>query len=208
MVIIHNNTVVGRAKWDIFANWNFPRIPYMMRLQNNIHEVSTDDSLAVGSVRVNNQWQSGGTVEIIETEGVQLLKEFADLRGIRPELVKTFMMDYVSARNVTRRFQAGLNVAIKDIIWYRNTLYRCIQAHTTQSDWTPDITPAIWGKVPYPGIIPEWSWYDKDTLYLIIEAGDKVTHNDTIYYSANPTFSWIEPGGQDGHYGWSLTINN
>ena len=23
-------------------------------------------------------------------------------------------------------------------------LYKCIQAHTTQADWTPDITPALW----------------------------------------------------------------
>ena len=27
---------------------------------------------------------------------------------------------------------------------YDGKLYKCVQAHTTQADWTPDITPAMW----------------------------------------------------------------
>lgn len=35
--------------------------------------------------------------------------------------------------------------AIKDKRYrYGDTLYKCVQAHTTQSDWTPDVTPALW----------------------------------------------------------------
>ena len=26
-------------------------------------------------------------------------------------------------------------------------LYRCVQAHTSQSDWAPDVTPALWRKI-------------------------------------------------------------
>jgi len=32
--------------------------------------------------------------------------------------------------------------------YYGDTLYECRQAHTTQSDWTPDITPALWLVIP------------------------------------------------------------
>lgn len=27
---------------------------------------------------------------------------------------------------------------------YEGKLYKCVQAHTTQADWTPDITPDLW----------------------------------------------------------------
>lgn len=43
-------------------------------------------------------------------------------------------------------------------------LFKCIQPHTSQSDWRPSITPALWQKVEKPGQgdtpdnpIP-WSW--------------------------------------------------
>ena len=32
-------------------------------------------------------------------------------------------------------------------VQYDVLLYRCVQSHTTQADWTPDITPALWVKV-------------------------------------------------------------
>ena len=28
--------------------------------------------------------------------------------------------------------------------WYDGVLYECVQAHTTQSDWTPPVVPALW----------------------------------------------------------------
>ena len=35
-------------------------------------------------------------------------------------------------------------------------LYRCVQAHTSQTDWTPDAAPALWTEVARPGEIPVW----------------------------------------------------
>lgn len=34
---------------------------------------------------------------------------------------------------------------------YDDKLYRCEQAHTSQADWTPDKTPALWTEVAKPG---------------------------------------------------------
>ncbi len=37
-------------------------------------------------------------------------------------------------------------------------LYRCVQAHTSQSDWTPDVTSALWTPIGLaPDNIPVWS---------------------------------------------------
>ena len=39
---------------------------------------------------------------------------------------------------------------------YDGALYRCVQGHTSQEGWTPDITPALWADVAEPGTIPVW----------------------------------------------------
>lgn len=39
---------------------------------------------------------------------------------------------------------AGIAVSVGDRYQYNGKLYKCGQAHTTQADWTPDITPALW----------------------------------------------------------------
>ncbi len=36
-------------------------------------------------------------------------------------------------------------------IRYADKLYRVVQAHTSQSDWTPDKTPALFAEVAKPG---------------------------------------------------------
>ena len=38
----------------------------------------------------------------------------------------------------------GIAVSVGDRYQYNSKLYKCGQAHTTQADWTPDITPALW----------------------------------------------------------------
>lgn len=38
---------------------------------------------------------------------------------------------------------------------YNGTTYECIQAHVTQSDWTPDATPTLWKEVS-GGAYPVW----------------------------------------------------
>ena len=51
------------------------------------------------------------------------------------------------AVEIYRLWYAGESVAVGDIRRYSGERYRCRQAHTTQEDWTPDITPALWTKL-------------------------------------------------------------
>ena len=46
--------------------------------------------------------------------------------------------------------------AVDERIRYADKLYRVVQAHTSQSDWTPDKTPALFAEVAKPGEIPVW----------------------------------------------------
>lgn len=45
----------------------------------------------------------------------------------------------------------GEAVNVGDRRYYAPRLYKVVQAHTTQADWTPDITPALWAVVGDPG---------------------------------------------------------
>lgn len=46
-----------------------------------------------------------------------------------------------------RVWKPGLVVQVGDVFSCNASLWRCLQAHTTQSDWLPDCTPALWRKV-------------------------------------------------------------
>lgn len=63
-------------------------------------------------------------------------------------------------------------------------LYKCVQAHTSQEDWTPDKTPALWTRIGEPGEIPVW--VQPTGAQDAYNTGDKVhypTAADPVYES-------------------------
>lgn len=79
---------------------------------------------------------------------------------------------------------------------HNGILYKVIQAHTTQADWTPDKTPALWAVVS----LEEWpEWIQPAGSHDAYNAGAKVIHNGTKYISEVDGNVW-EPGV----YGWSV----
>ena len=42
------------------------------------------------------------------------------------------------------KWSEGIAVNVDERFQYGERLYKVAQAHTTQADWTPDITPALW----------------------------------------------------------------
>ena len=75
---------------------------------------------------------------------------------------------------------------------YNGTLYKVLQDHTSQDDWTPDAAPSLFAKVLIPdaSVIPEWEQPDSTNPYM---AGDKVTHNGKTWESLVDNNVW-EPG--------------
>lgn len=84
----------------------------------------------------------------------------------------------------------GVAYAIDDRIRYGETLYRCVQAHTSQSDWTPDVTPALWTEVSIEEIPV---WVQPTGAQDAYNTGDKVhypTANDSVYQSTIDNNVW------------------
>ena len=93
---------------------------------------------------------------------------------------------------------AGQQVIVGYRCRYKDKLYKVIQAHTTQANWTPDITPALWTEVS----IEEWpEWKQplgsEDAYHL----GDKVSHNNKHWESIVDANVW-EPGANGTESLW------
>ena len=81
----------------------------------------------------------------------------------------------------------GTAYAVGDRVKFDDTLYKCVQAHTSQDDWTPDLTPALWVRVT----VEEWpEWVQPIGAQDAYMAGDKVTHNEKHWVSLIDNNVW------------------
>lgn len=74
----------------------------------------------------------------------------------------------------------GKAYAVNDRTQYNGTLYKCVQAHTSQADWTPDATPALWVVVSideYP------EWVQPTGAQDAYNTGDIVSYKGKLYRS-------------------------
>ncbi len=96
-------------------------------------------------------------------------------------------------------WNSSASYVVGERIRFGENLYRCLQNHTAQSDWTPEAAPSLWAKVliPDPNVIPEWEQPDSTNPYA---KGDKVMHNGKTWISTIDGNVW-EPGV----YGWEET---
>ena len=72
----------------------------------------------------------------------------------------------------------GKAYAVNDRAQYNGTLYKCIQAHTSQSGWMPSATPALWKTVSvdeYP------EWVQPTGAHDAYNSGDKVSYHGKHY---------------------------
>lgn len=83
----------------------------------------------------------------------------------------------------------GHAYAVGDRVTYEGTLYKVLQAHTSQSTWTPTDAPSLFAKVltsttsePLP-----WEQPDSTNPYM---TGDRVTYNGKVYESTVDKNVW------------------
>ena len=89
----------------------------------------------------------------------------------------------------------GKAYAVGDRVQHGGALYKCVQAHTSQADWTPDATPALWAVASIEEF-PEW--VQPAGAHDAYAAGDKVSHNGKHWTSTADANVWAP-----GVYGWN-----
>ena len=90
----------------------------------------------------------------------------------------------------------GKAYVVGDRVQHGGTLYKCVQAHTSQSDWMPSATPALWKTVSldeYP------EWVQPTGAHDAYNIGDKVTYNGQHYVCTSDANVYAPDV-----YGWQL----
>lgn len=118
-------------------------------------------------------------------------------------LAESGIIDEITAAehlNMFAAWEPDVSYSVGMLRRYEDILYKCIQAHTSQIDWSPDKTPALWAKAGDPAVeYPEWSQpVGAHDTYM---TGDKVSHSNKHWISIADNNVW-EPGV----YGWNEVI--
>lgn len=94
-------------------------------------------------------------------------------------------------------WRSGVDYAVGTRVRYNGTLYRVLQAHSSQEIWTPEAAPSLFARVliPDPDTVPDWVQPDSTNAY---SKGDRVRHNGKTWTSDIDGNIW-EPG----QYGWT-----
>jgi hypothetical protein len=83
----------------------------------------------------------------------------------------------------------GVTYPVGSLVWHNDILYKAVQAHTSQADWVPPSTPALWAR-PLPEAVAEWT---AQTEYDLVSL---VTHDGQTYRCVQAHTSqvgWIPP---------------
>lgn len=81
---------------------------------------------------------------------------------------------------------------VGDVRRHGEKLYRCLTAHTSQTTWTPDVSPSLWVRIDDPAI--EWpDWVQPVGATDAYAKGAKVSHNGKHWVSDVGSNVW-EPG--------------
>lgn len=155
-----------------------------------------------------NMYEKDGSL-FIKTEDSQALNELgianseaANFRATVDALIQSMTdKEAVTSQVLFPNWQSGKSYALDERIRYGGKLYKVLQAHTSQDDWTPDVAVSLFACLlidEESGTIPEWVQPDSTNGY---SAGDKVTYNGVIYTSLIDNNVWSPI---DYPAGWQL----
>ena len=95
----------------------------------------------------------------------------------------------------------GIGYIVGDRVQHNGKLYKCLQGHTSQTDWSPEEAPSLWAEIlagQEGAPVGEWDQPESTNPY---NKGDKVTHNGKTWESLVDGNVW-EPGAQGSESLW------
>ncbi len=133
-------------------------------------------------------------------DGVVMVRQGHERTHHAPEDTPALFVVWREGADTELAWIVGEKVRVGQVRIYDSQRYRCIQAHVTQTDWTPPNVAALWELIPdeTPGPQP---WVQPTGAHDAYHVGDCVTHRGRIWEciagDANGNNVW-EPGV----YGW------
>lgn len=79
------------------------------------------------------------------------------------------------------QYRVGKSYELNEVFVSDTILYKVVQAHTSQADWLPETTPALYTKYTPPGQVADW--VQPTGTQDAYQIGDKVLFNGSTYES-------------------------
>ena len=123
-------------------------------------------------------------------QALQLRKELEAMKVVARKYVTVAELapeELTELINLYDIWEVGKPVSVKDIMRRDGKLYEAIQAHTTQADWEPQNTPALWKEITPSEtgggeeIVPEFK--QPTGAHDAYKKGDKVLFEGKVYES-------------------------
>ena len=122
------------------------------------------------------------------------IQEEAEMEMIKVTLKKLVLSSDLSEEDMAAvllvydTYKVGVAYKIDDMFKYQGKLYKVIQVHTSQADWFPDNTPALYTEKAPTGVIPEW--VQPSGAQDAYNIGDRVVFEGNIYESLIDANVW------------------
>lgn len=148
-----------------------------------IPEVLTSETIVEEDKVIVNYFKDGVLVKTeVNYKSNPVTSRIEKVEKANSEVIQT--LDDEVALKLTDAYpewKAGIKVVEGEKYKQGDRLYKVIQPHTTQANWTPDITPALWKVVQPEGVIADFVQpTGAHDAYMI---GEKVMFNGSIYES-------------------------
>jgi len=183
----------------LLAEGWLPLIDEMPEAEEGYRAVKTGYEIFVDRVEVIYEIQEIIPVPVQSEELLEQAKSKAQLLAIKPMIQEESLTteELLEIAPLFPEYEIGKAYAVGDIFTYQRSLYEVIQAHTSQADWLPDLTPSLYKNHTPKGEIEEWRQpLGSHDAYM---TGDRVLFNGEIYISIIDNNVW-----SPDVYGWEL----
>lgn len=124
------------------------------------------------------------------------IKRARQMRAQLDNITKDFTDEQaVANKELYPDWKSGVELSVGDVVLYADELYRVIQAHTSQADWTPDVAFPLFVKISVEEF-PQWK--QPTGAHDAYNTGDKVTYDDK-HWQSEVDANICQPGV----YGWT-----
>ena len=172
----------------------------------------------------NSDAEISANVESTPEGSKKLPAEISDVQFILLSDLSPANSEFILSRYPS--YEVNHSYAIGQKFVYRSKLYKVVQAHTSQSDWQPDLVSSLYTEVMPEGVIGPWRQpLGAHDAYRI---GDKVTYNGQVFVcnldynvyapdvtgwefeeSANEEFpQWVQPLGAHDAYALGAIVRH
>jgi hypothetical protein len=100
--------------------------------------------------------------------------------------------DALTIKTLYPEWETGVEYTARKKVMRNGTLYRCLQAHTSQAGWAPELSPALWTAIDeeHKGTINDPIPYNGN---MALENGKYYSQDGVVYYcnrdTVNPVYS-------------------